>query len=57
MSLEEAIVAIDNSINDTYVDIKKTEKSLEEKNTRIAEYQSMSSDLALRIKKNRETIL
>lgn len=57
MSLEEAIIAIDNSINDTYVDIKKTEKSLEEKNTRIAEYQSMSSDLALRIRKNRETIL
>ena len=57
MSLEEAITSIENSISDTYDDIARTQKSMDEKNGRIDTYQGMSSVLSLRIAKNRSTIL
>jgi murein DD-endopeptidase MepM/ murein hydrolase activator NlpD len=57
ISLEEAINTLENSIADTAADIYKTEKSMQEKNARIEEYQDLSIDLSVRIKKNRNTIL
>lgn len=57
ISLEEAINTLENSIADTAADAYKTEQSMQEKNVRIEEYQDLSIDLSVRIKKNRATIL
>ncbi len=56
-SLEEAIIRLENSIADTAADAYKTEQSMQEKNNRIEEYQTLAIDLSVRIKKNRATIL
>lgn len=56
-SLEEAISLIESNILETATDIETTERSMKEKNTRIDEYQDLSITLALRIQKNRTTIL
>ena len=57
ISLEEAINTLENSIADSAADAYKTERSMQEKNSRIEEYQDLSIDLSVRIKKNRATIL
>ena len=57
MSLEETITSIDRAISDTYVDIKKSEKSIALKADRVDQYENMSIDMSLRIRKNRTTIL
>jgi murein DD-endopeptidase MepM/ murein hydrolase activator NlpD len=56
-TLEEAITSIENNIADTVAWIYKTEKSIETKNSHIEEYQDLSLQLSIRIKKNRATIL
>ena len=48
---------MENSIADTAADAYKTEQSMQEKNNRIEEYQTLAIDLSVRIKKNRATIL
>lgn len=57
LSLEDTLYTIEKSIADTVSNIAKTEKSMQEKNQRIEEYQDLSIDLSIRIKKNRGTIL
>lgn len=57
VTLEDAISAIEDSISDTVADISKTEHSMQEKNSRIDEYDDLSLALSVRIKKNRSTIL
>ena len=57
LNLEEAINTLENSIADTSADMYKTEKSMQEKNSRIEEYQDLSIELSVRIKRNRAIIL
>jgi septal ring factor EnvC (AmiA/AmiB activator) len=57
LSLEEAIANIDYHITQTAADIRKTEVSMTEKNTRITEYQDLATTLALRIQNNRSVLL
>jgi murein DD-endopeptidase MepM/ murein hydrolase activator NlpD len=56
-SLEDAIAWIENAIADTVADIYKIENEMKERNLSIDEYQSLSIDLSIKIKKNRQTIL
>jgi murein DD-endopeptidase MepM/ murein hydrolase activator NlpD len=56
-SLEDAIAGIENTIADTVADIHKIENQMKEKNQTIDEYESLSIDLSIKIKKNRQTIL
>jgi murein DD-endopeptidase MepM/ murein hydrolase activator NlpD len=57
ITLEEAIIMIENSITDTAADIRNIEMRMREKNLEIEEYKDLSIDLSRRIKKNREILL
>lgn len=56
-SLEETITSLDNAINDTLDGIRKTEDSIDIKTGKIEEYQNLSTELSIHIRKNRATIL
>lgn len=56
-SLESVIASIENNISDTSSDIQEIEKKMNEKKAEIENYQNMSIELSVRIKKNRSIML